>query len=173
MDENSQEAPRSPWWMRVLVGRRPRRTLARVFILVLTSFVVFKFVLRPIRVTGISMEPTYHDGRVNFVNRMAYRFAEPQRGDVISISTTGQSVMYMKRIIGLPGETIAIKAGALMVNGEPVPEPYVKNRLPWEIEETHLKTDEYFVVGDNRGMDKSLHYGGVIKRGRIVGKVLF
>ena len=159
--------------MRVLVGRRPRRTLARVLVLSLTCFVVFKFVLRPIRVTGISMEPTYHDGRVNFVNRLAYRFAEPQRGDVISIAIAGESIMYMKRVIALPGETLAIKEGVLMINGQPQPEPYVKNRLPWEIQERHLGTNEYFVVGDNRGMDQSLHYGGVIARERIVGKVLF
>src|SRR5229473_1149574 len=135
MEENLQVAPSSRWWMRVLVGRRPRRTLARILVLSLTSFVVFKFVLRPIRVTGISMEPTYHDGRVNFVNRLAYRFAEPQRGDVISIAIAGESIMYMKRIIALPGETIAIKAGDLMINGQLQPEPYVKNRLPWEIPE--------------------------------------
>ena len=173
MDENSQDVPSSPWWLRILVGRRPRWTLARVFILVLTCFVVFKFVLRPIRVTGISMEPTYHNGQINFVNRMAYRFAPPQRRDVISISITGESVMLMKRIIGLPGETLAIKAGVLLINGQPVAEPYVKNRLPWEIQEMQLKLDQYFVVGDNRGMDQHLHTGGVITRDRIVGKVLF
>ena len=173
MEENNQAAPSSPWWMRVLVGRRPRRTLVRILVLSVTCFVVFKFVFRPISVKGISMEPTYRDGRINFVNRLAYRFHEPRRGDVICIPLAGESVMYLKRIVGLPGEIVSIKAGVLVIDGRPQAEPYVKYSQPWEIAERLLGTNEYFVVGDNRGMDQNDHVKGLVTRDHIVGKVLF
>ena len=83
------------------------------------SFVVFKFVLLPIRVEGGSMLPTYQDRSVNFVNRLAYLFHEPRRGDVVAIGLlAGEHVMYMKRVVGLPGETVAFHKGHLYINGQ-------------------------------------------------------
>ncbi len=64
------------------VGRNPRNTIIRLVVLVVASVIVFHIVMLPIRVTGISMEPTYKDRAVNFVNRFAYWHHEPQRGDV-------------------------------------------------------------------------------------------
>src|SRR6267378_211468 len=132
-----------PWWMRILFGRRPRRTLVRLVVLVVASVVIFGFVLVPIRIAGISMEPTYHDRRINFVNRLSYVWSKPKRGDVIAIKTTGMHIMYMKRIVGLPGETISIEKGMVMVNGRPLDEPYVVKREPWDEPPVRLGPDEY------------------------------
>ena len=74
----------------------------------------------PVRIEGNSMFPTYHDRGVNFVNRLAYRHIEPQRGDIVGIRMAGPSVMLMKRIVGLPGETVAFEHGRLIINGEEI-----------------------------------------------------
>ncbi len=128
-----------PGWLQIaLIGRRPKNTLLRIAVLVAACFVVFRFVLLPIRVEGISMEPTYHNHRINCVNRLAYLFHEPQRGDVVSIrfsapeKFSAPSEMLMKRIIGLPGETVAFHAGHAYINGHLLDEPYVKTNCDWE-----------------------------------------
>ena len=147
--------------------------MIRLVVLIVTSVVVFGFVLVPIRIAGISMEPTYRDGRVNFVNRLSYVWNKPRRGDVIAIKTTGMSIMYMKRIVGLPGETISIERGKVMVNGQPLDEPYVMKREPWNEPPVHLESDQYLVIGDNRATDRFTHEHGTVKDRKIAGKVLW
>jgi len=167
------EAQAEPSWLRtVFIGRRPKRTLARIVVLVVTCFVVFKFVLLPIRVDGGSMLPTYKEHGVNFVNRLAYRFHEPRRGDVVAIRLAGPSIMFLKRIVGLPGETVAFHDGRALINGKVLEEPYVKFECDWEIEPIVLGPEQYFVVGDNRSMPKEDHEMGEPHRDRIVGKIL-
>ena len=168
------EAVQSPSWVqRVLIGRNPKRTLVRIVILVVVSTVVFKFVLQPIRVEGVSMLPTYHDRGINLVNRLAYVFHQPRRGDVVAIRTpAGEHVMYMKRIIGLPGETVAFHRGRLYINGNPMDEPYVRFRGYWDHEPEQVGPDQYYVVGDNRDMPWAYHEKGRPTRDLIVGKVI-
>ena len=168
------EAVQSPGWVqRVLIGRNPKRTLARIVILVVVSTVVFKFVLQPIRVEGGSMLPTYKDRGIHVVNRLAYLFHEPRRGDVVAIRTlAGEHVMYMKRIIGLPGEKVAFHSGRLYINGRPVDELYVKFRCNWDHEPELIGPDRYYVVGDNRSMPWDDHVKGRPTRDLIVGKVI-
>jgi signal peptidase I len=166
-------APAQPSWIRaVLVGRRPKRTLVRIVVLVATCFVVFKFVLLPIRVDGGSMLPTYKERGVNFVNRLAYVFHEPQRGDVVAIRLAGPSVMFMKRIVGMPGETVAFHGGHALINGKILEEPYVKFDCDWERAPVTLGPGQYFVVGDNRSMPIEDHEMGEPHRNRLVGKIL-
>lgn len=157
----------------VVFGRQPRATLIRIVVLVAVTFVLFKWVLLPVRVTGISMEPTLHDRSIKIVNRFAYRNTEPQRGDIVSIGVIGQPDMLMKRIIALPGETYSMRHGQLFINNEPLDEPYVINRAPWNMPPETLGSNEYLVIGDNRGMRRSDHYHGRTERRFIVGKVLF
>ena len=156
----------------VLIGRRPRNTCVRIVVLVVACYIVFGFILLPIRIEGVSMQPTYHDRQIDFVNRLAYIKHEPRRGDVVSIMLAGRSVMYMKRIVGLPGETIAFSSGKLLVNGEILTEPYVKSQCDWEIPPVTLGTNQYYVVGDNREMPEKNHEKVIAERRRIVGKVL-
>lgn len=157
----------------ILFGKNPKATLARVLILVAVCGVLFTFVLLPIRITGISMMPTYADRSLNLVNRLAYRWHEPQRGDVASIRLTGLRVLFMKRIIGLPGETVAFADGRVLINGKILDEPYEKKPCNWNRAPVTLAADEYFFVGDNRSMPQEDHLFGIQKKDRIVGKVLF
>jgi signal peptidase I len=167
--------------LRILaVGRNPKRTLVRAAILALVCVVVFKFVLLPVRVAGLSMAPTYADHSVNFVNRLSYHWHEPQRGDVVCIRlnlppTNGWSaphIMYLKRVIGLPGETVLFVDGRVRVNGQTLEEPYEKGPCDWNTAPVTLGSNEYFFVGDNRSMPKEEHTFGKPERSRIVGKAL-
>jgi signal peptidase I len=162
------------------IGRNPKVTLARAAILVVTCIVVFKLVLLPIRVQGISMLPTYEDKSANFVNRLAYLRHEPRRGDVVGLRLAGTNVfyrtpgvMYMKRIVGLPGETVAFADGHLLINGTALDEPYVKGPCDWNRAPVTVGSNQYFVVGDNRSMPWQYHAFGKAEKEQIVGKVLF
>ena len=145
----------------------------RVVVLATLSFIIFKWVLIPIRAEGISMEPTYRSGSLNLVNRLAYRYRKPARGDIVGIKLAGPHVMYVKRIIGLPGEHLSIERGQVYINGAPLTEPYVKNRREWDVPEVTLTAREYYVIGDNRGMRASDHDFGRADVSRILGRVIF
>ena len=180
-----------PRWLRIAaIGRNPKATLVRLAVLIVTSFVVFKFILLPIRVEGISMLPTYQDRSVNFVNRLAYLWHEPQRRDVVglrfsrAVTNTPAGihqavslletphVMLLKRIVGLPGETVAFADGRVLINGEVLDEPYEKTPCDWNRPSVKLGPDEYFVVGDNRTMSWEGHMFGRAQRSQIVGKAI-
>lgn len=150
-------------------GRNPRLTVIRLVVVVGITFVLFKFIFVPIRVTGNSMEPTYRNGQINLINRRAYWSHPPQRGDVVAVREQGSSFVILKRIIGLPGELIAVHAGVVYINGKPLEEPYLKASVRWAEGARQLDPDEYYVVGDNRRL--SYHSG--VKREHIIGKVVF
>jgi len=156
----------------VLIGRNPRRTFIRIVILVAVVLCVREYVLWPIRVLEPSMSPEYQPGGINFVNHLAYLRSAPSRGDVVAIRLAGPSVMYMKRIIGLPGETVAFHQGRVLINGRILEEPYVKYPCDWEISPVTLGANMYYVVGDNRSMPPVDHVFGRAPRDRIVGKIL-
>lgn len=159
--------------MSLLLGPHPRATLIRCAALIVTAVIVFGYVLLPVRLQGISMLPTYHEGAINFANRLVYFWREPARGDVVAIRMAGLSVLYVKRIVGLPGERIEIAVGVVTVNGVPLVEPTVVYKAPWNLPAVTLGEHEYFVIGDNRGMAIENHDFGRASRDRIVGKMLF
>jgi signal peptidase I len=158
---------------RFVFGDNPRRTAVRVLVLAAVSVIIFRWVLIPIRTEGSSMLPTYTPDRLHFVNRLAYGAGGPRRGDVVAIKMAGPRVLYVKRIVGLPGERVAIAGGQVTIDGTVLPEPYVRHRKPWDIDEVTLGRQEYFVIGDNRGMSAGDHDFGRVEVDRILGKVVF
>ena len=172
MSPTDQMPAKKNWLLVALIGRSPKRTLGRIVVLTVGVILIRKLLILPIRVDGVSMLPTYRDHTVNFVNRAAYAFHEPSRGDVVAIRLSGFSLMYLKRIVGLPGETISFHNGQCFINGQPLKEPYLKLVSNWEMEDKQLASDEYYVVGDNRSMPSADHTQGIASRERIVGKIL-
>jgi signal peptidase I len=157
-------------------------TLLRTAFWAVVCVVVFKLLLVHVRVDGISMLPTCPDQSVYWVNRLSYVRHAPQRGDVVAIrfikmdSAIGRleppGVMLLKRIIGLPGETVAFVDGRVLINGEILDEPYEKSGYNWNCAPVTLSPDEYYVVGDNRSMPPEYHTHGKCERSRIVGKAM-
>jgi signal peptidase I len=171
-DTTSGAAP-IPWWQLVTVGSNPRVTLIRAVTLVILCVITFSYILIPMRVTGVSMEPTYQDGSVNFINRFAFLLNEPARGEVVAIRTTGLRVLFLKRVIAMPGESFRIQRGIVYINDTPLDEPYSAERARWNHPETLLDSNEYLVIGDNRTMEKGQHVFRVVPRERIVGRILW
>lgn len=141
--------------------------------LVVLAVVVFGYVLLPVRLEGISMLPTYRSGALNFANSLGFLWRAPSRGDVVAIRMAGLQVLYVKRIVALPGERLEIAMGVVTINGQPLVEPTVVYRAPWNLPPLTLGADEYFVIGDNRAMAIQNHDFGRVKRNRIVGRMLF
>ena len=158
---------------RVLFGRNPRRTTVRILVLAAISFSLFRWVLIPVRTDGVSMMPTYQSGSLRLINTLSFRGGiRPDRGDIVAIKLAGPHVLYVKRIVGLPGERVAIAGGFVQVNGTQLSEPYVLSRKPWNYDEVTLGPREFFVIGDNRALASRGDFGRV-DASRIVGKLLF
>lgn len=158
---------------RLVFGRNPGRTFARVVVLIAVSYVVFGWLFLPLRGEGISMQPTFASGQIGFINTLAYNLKPPRRGDIVGIRMAGRQVMYVKRIVGLPGERVRIAGGVVYIDESALLEPYAAKGLDWEMEEAVLGAGQYFVIGDNRRMRIEDHDLGIAMRERIVGKMVF
>lgn len=166
---SSQDA-RPSLWSRFLRGRAPARTRFRILGVAVGALLIFKFWLIPIKIVGFSMFPTYKPGEINYINRFAFANRDPQRGDVVSIGTTGPQVTILKRVLAVPGDMVRMRKGEVFVNGEKVEEPYVPTKEGLStVKRIRLKEDEYWVVGDNRMISEFL----TVHRRAIIGSPLF
>ncbi len=156
---------------RLMLGQNPRRTLIRAAVLAAVSYGVFGHVLRPVRVQGISMAPTLTDGTIHVVNLAAYWRNEPRRGDMVAVEMPGRRAYYMKRVLGLPGEQVEFRNGRLLVNGQPVEEPYLAARGDWSMGTLQVPADHYFIAGDNRLTSFEGHTLGLVESRRIAGQL--
>ena len=159
--------------LRLAVGARPRVTAIRAVVLAAVCLVFFQWFLRPVRAVGVSMEPTVRSGSLHFAWLHAYRFRAPRAGDIVVVRMAGREVMYLKRVLAVPGETIEFADDELRVNGAPRPEPYVRPGGGWTMTPYRLGPGEYFVAGDNRSAPRQAHVAGVTDRSRIAGRMVF
>lgn len=134
------------------------------------------FIAEPFIVSGSSMVPTFTNGDYLIVDKVSYRLSNPKRDDVVVFRYPGDTTkFFIKRIIGLPNETVDIKGNDVTITkGDKttilkIDQPYVKNPAN---NETHfeLKGDEYFVMGDNRGASSDSRYWGAVKRNLLTGR---
>jgi signal peptidase I len=155
---------------RAFGGRSLLREILETALLTLIVFLVLNTLTGRFQVRGSSMEPTLDDGQYLVVSKLAYWLHPPRRGDIMVFHPpNGLADDYIKRIVGLPGEQIRIRQGEVLVNGVPLREPYVANEGiysgSWQ-----LGSDEYFVLGDNRGNSSDSHMWGTLPRENIIGK---
>ena len=120
-----------------------------------------------VRVDGFSMNPTLQNGEYILVNRLAYKTGEPDRGDIIVFSQDGQDLI--KRVIGLPGETVNISEGIVTINGQELQEPYIAQD-PLYVGEWAVPEGYLFVLGDNRNDSRDSHQWGLLPVENIIGK---
>lgn len=156
-----------------------KTSLYLLFVLVLT-FLVIQFVGQRTEVVGSSMEPTLSDSDDLIANKISYRFSDPERFDIVIFPYTyEEDVFYIKRVIGLPGETVYIDPdGFIYINGDILIESYgnkIMNDAGLAVEPIVLGEDEYFVLGDNRNNSKDSRFidVGNIHRSEIIGKTNF
>lgn len=154
-----------------------RRVLLEVIetiVLALVLFVAINFLTARIRVDGSSMEPSFHDGDYVIVNRLAYRFGEIQRGDVIVFPyPLDEEDDYIKRVIGLPGDRVGVYGGVVYVNGEPINEPYIFEQPRADEAEMIVPEGYVFVMGDNRNASSDSRAWGPLNIEKIIGKAVF
>ena len=162
-----------PSWTIWLWGRRPLVTLLRAAVLGALLYLTGRFAFPPVHVAGLSMEPTIHDGTWRLGNKLKFHTRDPRRGELVMISMAGWHAYYLKRVLGLPGETIAFNKGALLINGQRVPEPYLDGDSAWTMPPTRVPAGEYFVAGDNRAVPLPAHMAGLTRRSAIAGGLLW
>lgn len=146
---------------------RVKRFLGALALLT-ACYLVCSSLLWPVQVLGDSMEPTFDNGTRHYVNKLAYWSEKPKRGDVVTLRVR-EGELFIKRIVGLPGETVAFSDGKLIINGHTVAEHYTDRTMPWAFDPVKVRDDCYFVIGDNR----STSVLGMIPSERIIGKVIF
>lgn len=146
---------------------------------ILGVVLIFVFGLRT-NVIGNSMEPTLFSGQQILIDRMIFNISSPKSGDVVAFLPNGneESHFYVKRVVGVPGDTVVIKDGFLFVNGVKADNEFAFDKIadPGILEtEIFLDDDEYIVLGDNRNFSEDSRSGniGIIKSSYFVGKVWF
>jgi signal peptidase I len=148
-----------------------------VVIALVIAVVLYLFIMTPHEVLGNSMHPTYKNGEYLMANKLTYRFGEPQRGDVI-IFQYSDTQDFIKRIVGIPGDTIMIKDGNVFINGQQLNEDdYISESVYTrggdylsEGETISIGEEEYFVLGDNRPHSSDSRTFGPISESKIKGK---
>ncbi len=167
------------------------RDVLEMVVLIVIIYTLVNLTTARALVLGASMQPNFYTGQLIIVNRFAYYFTNPARGDVVVLlnpteqckdvirQNTGLSVLVpqnksdmcddlIKRVIGLPGETVQIQAGRVSINGKLIEEPYIPRFCERGCDNTwKLKDDQYFVLGDNRPNSLDIHSFGPINRSLI------
>ncbi len=137
------------------------------------------FVAQPFVVSGASMDPTFHDGEYLIVDELSYHTGDPKRGDVTIFKyPKDESKYFIKRVVGLPGETVHIKNDLVQItstDGETISlvEPYLVNNGNGSEEEITLPAGQYFVMGDNRPSSSDSRYWGTVPRENFIGRAIF
>ena len=146
---------------------------AAVFLGIMTA----NFIGTSTSVVGTSMEPALFNGEEVLLNKIVYQFSVPKRGDVIAFHPNGNenTHLYIKRIVGLPGESIQIKQGSVYINGEMYAMDTETNDPGVAAELIELSDDEYFVMGDNRDNSEDSRSANIgnVSREMITGKVWY
>ena len=145
---------------------------------VVFAVILIVFLYQPVKVEGLSMMPALTDQERIFINKFTYRLGSHNigRGDMVVFwFPLDPSKSYIKRVIGIPGDTVYIDAGQVYVNGHALTENYVPedyhDRVSWE--EHRVPKDEYFVLGDHRSSSSDSRTWGFVKRDAIYGKAVF
>jgi signal peptidase I len=169
------EAGRSSWQTAWAVIREVGETI----LLTLIIFLLIQTVIRNFRVVGTSMVDNLHDGQYLIIDKISYNplvhdvlgVGGPQRGDVIVFEPPNRpGEDYVKRIIGLPGETVEVRNGQVLINGQPLAEPFQPGRMSYTMRPQVVPDSTVFVLGDNRNNSNDSHNWGALPVENIVGR---
>jgi signal peptidase I, bacterial type len=147
------------------------REIVEILALTLLIFLIVRFVVQSYHIDGQSMDPGLQNGEFVMVNKTAYLFSPPERGDVIVFHYPHNTQLdYIKRVIGLPGDTVNIDYQHVYVNGKQLNEPYIT--VPYNHQGAHwtVPANQYFVMGDNRPVSDDSREWGFVPKDYIIGK---
>jgi signal peptidase I len=148
------------------------REIIETVLLTAVIYAAVNFTSARFVIEGPSMEPTFHQWQRVLVNRLAYGFGDPQRGDVVVFNyPLATDRDFIKRVIGLPGETVDIVSGVVLVNGQPLDEPYIKEP-PRHDGHWVVGAEQYFVMGDNRNSSSDSRTWGALDRKFLIGRAV-
>ena len=152
--------------------------LRDLFLSVLIAIVVILFLYQPVKVEGTSMMPSLQNDERIFINKFVYRFgiSDIGRGDTIVFwAPEDPSKSYIKRVIGVPGDVVEINAGTVILNGQRLPEPYIRDDYRDRMSMTRrvVENGHYFVLGDHRNSSNDSRSWGTVPRDAIYGKAVF
>ncbi|MBP3718779.1 MAG: signal peptidase I [Eubacterium sp.] len=160
-------------------GRRIINTALIVFAAVVLGYGLITFCVQTVYMTGSSMESVISDGDELILNKMAYKASKIRRYDIVAIKKIGSDDYYdIKRVIGLPGDSISVVAGRLVINGKHTNDdlPFSYINTPGVLDETiKLGDEEYFVIGDNTSNSEDSRYinYGNVQKSEIKGKITY
>lgn len=157
-----------------------QRSLARFFFELLeiiliagALFLAVNTATARVRVESISMEPNLYEGEFVVVNRLAYRWGTPDRGDIIVFHfPNNPKKRYIKRIIGIEGDLVSVANNQVFINGTPLYEPYLASQPDYE-GEWRVGPEELFVLGDNRNNSNDSKNWGMLNANEVIGKAIF
>lgn len=125
------------------------------------------------RIEGSSMEPNLHDGEYVIIDRVSYVLHQPERGDIIVFTPPTGDRDYIKRVMALPGDSVEVSNGQVLVNGTALNEPYLNTTTNYALGSQTIEPGHYFVLGDNRNNSSDSHAFGTIVNSAIVGRAWF
>ncbi len=168
-EKNPQPNSESPWWV------EGTKTIILSLVLALG---IRSFVAEARFIPSGSMRPTLIEDDRLIVDKLSYRFKDPQRGDIVVFSPTETlqkqqfKDAFIKRVIGLPGEKVKVKGGRVFVNDQPLREKYIEDEPHYDYGPVTVPEGQYLVLGDNRNNSYDSHYWGFVPRGNIIGKAV-
>ena len=149
------------------------RDIVEIIAIALVVFVAIHFTVQNYQVSDTSMENTLHNGQIVLVNKIAYVFHNPARGDIIVfLDPTDPVHDLLRRVIGLPGDTITLDGTAVSVDGVQLNEPYITQKFNPVAESVTVPAGEYFAVADNRPTIHDSRTFGFVPRASIVGRAI-
>lgn len=137
-------------------------------VIVVVVVLIRTFIITPVRVDGDSMKNTLKNGDI----LLLYKLSSINRFDIIVLDEEKDNEKIIKRVIGMPGETVAIKKGKIYINDEVIDDEYAYGETS-DFDKVTLADNEYFILGDNRLISKDSRYFGPIKENEIKGKIVF
>jgi signal peptidase I len=165
-------------------GRTILEYVVLAVVAIAVALLIQAFLVKPYRIPSESMEDTLLIGDRVLVDRITWRFSDPERQDIVVFHPPFEGPVLIKRIIGMPGDEVSLEDGAVYVNGKKLDEPYVRevngeavpsepfdNGLPWSLQQPYtVPAGNYFVMGDNRIDSGDSREFGPVPRGQLVGK---
>jgi signal peptidase I len=146
------------------------REIVETVLLTAAIFLVVNAATGRFRIEGDSMEPNLHNGEYVLIDKISYVLHPPERGDVVVFTPPNNERDYIKRVIGLPGDTVEVKSGQVYVNSVVLDEPYLKNLIHADMPASVVEEGRYFVMGDNRNNSSDSRAFGTITPQSIVGR---